>query len=1227
MKKTIVRKFMTGFLLAAGFTLAAGLNFAILSCANITTSASDYDSVSPLEYGSITLSSGDDSSRALDVSNLTSATVTVSGYGMKEIEVKDVTISEGFGNCRVEKVPVGANRVITVKSNVDGGVIRAVSDIKTGNNNVKVNWKTTAAANVFYYLIKDGCDVSSLKTDSFASKIPEVHASLFDAEKFAAALKAANLNADSLTAGDYILDYGRVKVTSKNAGGYTVQVTDVASEKKTLAGDSDSFELKAYPGSWKARVYDAGGSLVCEKDITVVAGEESTLDVTYSDGTGYDFTGKTIIFVKADSAPDIWAWEDGSGVELSKASGGSWGTSSAATKLTAVSSEYMASGDGWYMIDYSEKASGKTIKFKLNWSNPEITGKAGTFWYDGSSVSSENPSPVTGGEGTIILTVNSATPPAEPVKIYVSSISVAPKIWVWQPDGSESTTLMGYTWEAQPVMTAATGLNYNSGWYVLSIPGDCYTEGKAFDFILNSGSKVTTTKTSTFWYDAAGVSGDAGTYYNSDPTTIPEPVEPSLSISPDSGKEIGTSSSIKILASFGNETPSVKSLTINGKSYTLNEGSNVYPVSDITTEAGVKITVSATLTNSKGSAALTASYTTKVSKEDPFTWDNVNCYFVLTDRFANGDKNNDHSYYRQNKDNNSLLASGYNNVATFHGGDIKGLTEKLDYLNKLGVNAIWITAPYEQAHGWCQGGGNGFPHYAFHGYYTQDWTYMDQNMGTIDEFRTFVNEAHKRGIRVVMDVVLNHTGYNTVEDMITYSFGKYDAVTMNHGWCANAGGWNANPNGGKDGKSVDGYKFDSDYWKNENWDNTWWGCWIRSFGFSQYATGGDICSSLAGLPDVRTELTDKVSIPAFLKKKWTDETDSKLIPSESGNTTGNKYGDYKLPTVGKVDWYGKSGDWRADNKGGPTDYQIIWLSGWVREFGIDGFRCDTAKHVHMNRWGQLKDACQSALEAWRGDSSKEDTAGAKEWDENFWMTGECFDWKSIAGQGDYYTTGKFDSMIEFSVGGGNKWEESSYAYHSPSINEAKWGSYLSINSNADSDSNGNRNNVLTYISSHDTRLGRWSNQDELGTMFELLPGGIQIYYGDETSREKAYTDCGDGDMATRGDFDWSKAEGTCAAHWGKVGNFRKYNPAVGAGSGSATKRSYTGSAGNNKVAIGINGTSVDVSGLWEDGTKVYNWYDGSDATVSGGSVTFNGGSMKTPILVSEKNPADYGVSF
>ncbi len=1191
-----------------------------------------------IEYGSITIKDGnsDGDSRALDVSTITSATVTVSGYGMSDITKTNVSIAAGQGNATIENIPTGPNRVVTVESNVTGATIRAVCDVNSGENPVSVNWSTTAVGNVFYSLIKAGRDVSEIAKTAFNSAIDgTVHASLIDAATIASdypSLKAASA---------YVSDYGTVSVTTSDAAGYSVQITDIASEKKSITGANDSFELKSYPGTWKAWVIDSEGTKVAEKNITVVSGETSTVDVKYSAGS--NVTGKIVVHVPSSLGYNyIWAWATSGSTNYT---GGNW----PGKKMTLNGSNYDYTIEQTACKIIFNNNSGSTVG--TNQTNDlwitegewnYIGGKAGTNDTTGNSVASnfeEVPS-----EPGITLTVNSATPHGDAVKIYVSSTSGAPTLWVHDAGGHAISDNMGEAWPGD-AMSSATDLNDNTNWYVKEIPGE-YISGDIIKYQLNSaGTAAVSGKTTTFWYDAAGLVGTAGAYYDSDPTTVPEPVAPTITIKPADGKTVALNGAIEIQLNEDNDDTTTATVTLSGDatgSYTINDFVNnklSISVETLGVEAGNSIVVNASVSNSVQSD-VTASATLSVGSisRDTFTWDNVNCYFVLTDRFYNGDTANDGSYGRVK------TADG---VASFHGGDIKGLTEKLDYLNGLGVNAIWISAPYEQMHGWTSGAGDAFAHYAFHGYYTQDWTFMDQAMGTIEEFRTFVNEAHKRGIRVVMDVVMNHTGYDNWQDMIDYGFGgfKDSYTTYNHAAFAKNGTW---------GKGGDGWGTDWD--TQEGWFK-WWAFWVRGFadkswpkdnGVGYWSPGsGDEMTPLVGLPDVVTEKTDIVNLPTFLKTKWNGGANAvtggtnvgELNNTTSvayGNTTGNHYSDYQLPSVSNVDWYGKSGDWRTDGKGAQTDYQIIWLSGWVREFGVDGFRCDTAKHVGKNRWGQLKEACQSALDAWRADSSKADTAGAKDWDESFWMTGEHFDWNSIAGQGDYYTTGGFDSMINFAIGGRNSWDGGNY--HSPSIDSSTWGTYLSINSNTDSDSNGNRNNVLTYISSHDTRLGRWTNQAELGTMFVLLPGGVQIYYGDESAREKSFTSCGDGDMMTRGDFNWSDgsiagavanrpSNDACAVHWGKVGTFRKYNPAVGAGTGTAYKRSYSGPAGESKVAIGINGQNVDVSGLWDNGTTVYNWYDGTQATVSGGSVSFSGGSNAQPILVSDKNPSDYGVTF
>lgn len=658
---------------------------------------------------------------------------------------------------------------------------------------------------------------------------------------------------------------------------------------------------------------------------------------------------------------------------------------------------------------------------------------------------------------------------------------------------------------------------------------------------------------------------------------ITAPVPPTVTITP-AGGNISLSGSIKVTFTDGNDTISSAKVTINGTSYDMGTTAGTFTksVKDLgITAAGKSITVSATVTNGEGTTTKSATLTTAdiPTVPDTFTWKNALIYFVIQDRFYDGDSSNNNSYGRMSKDD---LGSS---IGTFHGGDIKGLTEKLDYINGLGVNAIWITAPYEQAHGWCGGGSNGdFAHYAYHGYYPLDYTMMDKNMGTVEEFRTFVTECHKRGIRVVMDVVMNHTGYLTLQDCQDYGLDIFKSSFS---------GGKSTDMGFKIGSDGDTYhkhhdKIDYDG-HNDGWAKWWGSSWVRA-GVSGYTAGGgdELTKNLDNLPDVKTENTTAQTVAPVLKTKWGKESsgyDNWIIPAaKSLRSTSST----NAPAV----WIEK------------------WLAAWVEEFGIDGFRCDTAKHVDMYRWNELKNLCKTALANWRNSSRADEYA--KGWDEDFWMTGEAFGWQK-GGNSSWFSNG-FDSMIDFTVApkGGMK----SYSPNLPSWDERLGDSQ-----------------ALLYISSHDTGLGRASNQTELGTSFVLMPGLVQIYYGDETARP--FGDTGsDPNQGTRSDFNWSAATGETAKHWGKVGTFRKFNPAVGAGTGSATKRTYSGPAGESKVAIGISGASVDVKDLFTDGTTVYNWYDGKSATVSGGKVTsFAGGSTSQPILVSDKNPADYGVTF
>lgn len=545
----------------------------------------------------------------------------------------------------------------------------------------------------------------------------------------------------------------------------------------------------------------------------------------------------------------------------------------------------------------------------------------------------------------------------------------------------------------------------------------------------------------------------------------------------------------------------------------------------------------------------------EAKENDKFSWDNASVYFLLTDRFNDGNESNNNSYGRVSKDATDST------VGTFHGGDIKGLTEKLKegYFKDLGINAIWITPPVEQVHGFCTGSNGEFAHYAYHGYYALDWTCIDKNMGTVDEFREFVDEAHSQGIRVIMDVVMNHSGYITLQDMVDYDF--YPTVNDNK----DIANWT--PSSGENWSSFHSL---IDYDGHEEEWAKWWGSdWIRA-GLPGYKTDyGDVLGNLSDLPDIKTEVTEDVGLPPILERKWVkDESDNK---------------DWIIPSAVK---------YRTDLKVSPAEYIENWLSAWVEEFGIDGFRCDTAKHIDIERWGELKEKCNTALQTWR--SNNKDKAGAS-WDDDFWMTAEVYG--SGVEKTEYFDNG-FDSTINFKFSKSDSLDdlEDIYSKYAKEINSDK--SF----------------NVLSYISSHDEGLTR-GDMINLGTKLLLSPGGIQIFYGDESNRQN-YVDTNTTalDQPARSDMNWDSLDEDSLEHWQKLGQFRKNHLAIGAGAHNMISekdpyvfsRTYEEDDYSDKVvvAVGANGkTTIDVSSIWKDGTKIRDYYTGKTNKVSNGKVS------------------------
>ncbi|WP_016988188.1 alpha-amylase family glycosyl hydrolase [Flavobacterium sp. ACAM 123] len=512
----------------------------------------------------------------------------------------------------------------------------------------------------------------------------------------------------------------------------------------------------------------------------------------------------------------------------------------------------------------------------------------------------------------------------------------------------------------------------------------------------------------------------------------------------------------------------------------------------------------------------------KTRKKVPFVWEAASVYFLMTDRFNNGDKSNDVNFNRR-KTTGKLRG--------FEGGDIKGITKKIDegYFDKLGINAIWITPIVEQIHD-AVDEGTGLS-YAFHGYWTRDWTALDPNFGTKADLANLVKKAHAHGIRIVLDAVINHTGPVTETDVV--------------------------------------------------WPNYW----VRTSPVCDYKNYQNTteCTLVANLPDIRTESTQNVDLPPFLIEKWKKEGRYDQEMKE-------------LDAFFKRTGYPKT----------PRYYIIKWLTDYIADYGIDGYRADTVKHAEASVWADFKTQSEFAFATWK---KKNPT---KVLDNNpFYSIAEVYNYNISTGKnfdfGDkkvnYFENG-FNSMINFE-----------FKYDAQQDYEFIFSKYSSILNGELKGSS-----VLNYLSSHDDGGpfdAKRTKSIEAGTKLLLSPGIAQVFYGDESARSLVIEGT-QGDATLRSSMNWDAIKKNpetkkTLSHWRKLGKFRKNHPSVGAGVHKEISaqpytfsRTYSKETYTDQVFIGLDlptGRKVlDVSAVFPDGTRVRDAYSGKVDEVSRGKI-------------------------
>jgi alpha-amylase len=403
-------------------------------------------------------------------------------------------------------------------------------------------------------------------------------------------------------------------------------------------------------------------------------------------------------------------------------------------------------------------------------------------------------------------------------------------------------------------------------------------------------------------------------------------------------------------------------------------------------------------------------------------------YFVMADRFENGSTANDQGGLGSDR-----LVSGFDPTAKgfYHGGDLAGIRQRLRYIKDLGTTSIWLTPSFKNKAVQLEDG----PSAGYHGYWITDFTQIDPHLGSNDELAALIREAHGMGMKVFFDIITNHTA-----DVIDYEEGHRPAYVS---------------------KDREPYRTASG----------------TPFDDRDFAGTNDFP------PLSRTESFPFTPFnPPGAEHKVPEWLNDVTLYHNRGNTTfvgeNSLYGDF----FGLDDLFTENP--RVVNG------MIDIYETWIRDFGIDGFRIDTMKHVNDEFWQKFG---PDVLAYARAHGKRQ-----------FFMFGEVFDTtKSFTSH--FPTHDRVQAVLDFPF----QQAAQNFAANSHATDELR-DFFAGDDWYTDADSNAYQ--LPTFLGNHDMgRIGRFikvgnpdaSDAEALARdrlaheLMYLSRGNPVVYYGDE----------------------------------------------------------------------------------------------------------------------------------